>query len=174
MNGKKMIDKRMMLGKKAQFYILSVVILMFMVFLLIPKITDVKMPSDSAKKLFQNYQHEIPYFTNNAILHNDEMIARNYTNEFLDFASNEGTEFFMTYIFAAKDEATIFTTADSIQISTNQTITLLYNESIRLDKVKFINITMDDKRYEFELAYPSFKAVFITKKDRNKNVFIYD
>ncbi len=175
-----MIDKILIkiktdkLGKKGQFYILAVVILMFMVFLMIPKTTDVNLPSDTAKKLFTNYEHEIPYFVNNALLSGNERIARDYTLRFLDFALNEGTEFFITYIYADKNYATVFTTMDTIQIDTNQSMTLLFNESINVGKVKFINITMDDKRYEFDINYPSFKAIFITKKDRNKNVFIHE
>jgi hypothetical protein len=165
--------KMMKKDKKSQFYIFSVMMLLVIVYLLIPKNTEIIMPTDKSAAFFSDYQHEIPYFANNAILNDDESIARDFTLSFLDYAGRNGVDFKATYIFATTTHATIFTTADQVYIEAGSNYTIYSNESVDAGRVKFINLTVDGKKYGFSIGYPSFKVVFIAKKGERKDVFTY-
>lgn len=165
-------------SRKGQFYILTIIILLLMVFLAIPKLADLPLPEQNPASLFADYTREVPYFANNAILTGDDSVIRNFTMQFHDFALEEGTEFSLTYIFTSSKGTRVFTTAQNVSIrSANQTIRA--GESYDAGKVKFINLTIDDKQYDFPITLPSFKAVLIAKdtaengNTRQKDVFIY-
>lgn len=165
------------MNKRGQFYILAVVLLLLIVFLSIPKISELPLPEESPANTYAKYVVEIPYFVNNAILNDDDSIIKNFTRQFQEFALDEGTQFSITYIFTSSDDTKVFTTAQSVFIKpANQTIHA--DESYDAGKVKFINLTIDDRQYDFAITNPSFKAVFITKEGdaalSKKDVFIYE
>jgi hypothetical protein len=160
--------------KKSQYYIFAVIILVSVVYLLIPKQTELGNPDKSTRNFFQNYKKEMPYFANNAFLNNDEMIARNFTLRFIDFAAENGVPFNITYIFASQSTARVFTTENLVVVHAGSEHNISFNVSKDVGKISFINLTIDGKTYLFHVIYPSFKAIAISRADNRKEVFVYE
>jgi hypothetical protein len=164
----------MIKNKKSQYYIFAVIILLSIIFLIAPKQSELGTPGKAAKNLYENYKNEIPYFANKAFLDDDELIVRNFTLFFINFASENGVNFYITYVFADSEKAVVFTTMDKIKVDAGSNYNITGNISRGIGKVSFINITIDNKRYPLQITYPSFKAILISKSENKKDVFIYE
>lgn len=151
------------MNKKAQFYILTAVVLLSITFGLFTSKKLISSPDKTFENLVENYVKEAPFAANKGDLDD-------FNERFYDFASSKDHAFQMLSIFVSKSNISVESFMKST-IFINQ-YNLSFNQTIILDLVDEITISTQEDQYVINTENYGINTLFISAKEGNRQVRI--
>jgi hypothetical protein len=149
------------MNNKAQFYILTAVILLAITFGLFASKKTVEKPSGTFDSLVDNYLREAPLAANSGNL-ND------FTLKFYDFAKTKDNDFEMLYFYTQGGAVSSLSLVKST-IFINQ-YNISFNQSIVFDNIGEAVVSTGTAQYTINTTNDGLRAVFFSQKQGSRNV----
>jgi len=171
--------------KKAQFYIISAVILLtisLVIFALSSKSYPAKKKVDDFSNLHENYAREVSEVINNMIKEkNDNLLSElnvsnleDYTGKFLDYARSRQTSFGLVYVFTYHNSSTVSNHLnEDVIFESESNHTVQSGSTLNLISTEKYNLYFNDAKYSFSKdGDTDFDAVYASADGQEVRVFV--
>ena len=153
------------MNKKAQFYIITAVILLVLSYSFFsPKLTYKK--DRSFQDLYENYIKESSFAANTGNL-------AEFTHKFVDYSKTKNPNFGIAYLYVKSNNITALNLIKK-PIFINE-FRLSFNETVVIDKKNSVTITLGSNQYIFNTTEsPKISALFYSESGTTKKVYAKD
>ena len=149
------------MSRRAQFYLLSAVILLAITFGLFAAKEAVPKPSGAFDLIVGNYVEEAPFAANSGSI-------EDFTLKFYSLALETDPDFQMAYFYVTQDNISIFSLVKPA-IFINQ-YNLSFNQSIVLPPMDSITVSAETGQYVINTTSAALRAIFISQKPGSTSV----
>jgi len=146
-------------SKKAQFYIITAVVLIAAVFLYSSSRTETPKYQSVFHEISENYFNEAPYVLNAAMItdanKNEKM--ENFTKNFINYAKTKTISMGIVYVFSDSENITVGNFMK--EAVTCNSFELLENQTQIFNMTENMSVSIDGNQYDFNITENSFKSI---------------
>jgi len=159
--------------KKAQFYLLGIIVICVLVFVLLSTMPQEKYRTkqiDSFEKLWQNFYKESVFVVDEAVSNNLNLFAhfQNFTSDFKVYSKNIDSTFGFIYVLTDENHDTkIRNELESdanVLYKTNSSNGALAKGAETIKDTNFVNITISSVEYHFDTTYSNMLHLLFYEK----------
>ncbi len=146
-------------NKKAQFYIITAIVLIATVFLYSSAQTETPKRQNTFREISENYFKEAPYVLNSALQNSENLNEKmeNFTRSFISYAKSRNADMGIIYIYSINNTITMgnFMKETAAFGSTD----LLANETRTFNLTAAFTVSLNSNIYHFNISNNEFKSV---------------
>lgn len=146
-------------NKKAQFYIITAIVLIATVFLYSSTQTETPKQQNIFHEMSENYFNEAPYVLNSALLTSENMNEKmeNFTRSFINYAKSRNIEMGIIYLYSIDNIITMGNFME--ETATFENTDLFESTTAQFNLTTNFTVSLGDNIYYFNISNNEFKAI---------------